>query len=134
MAVTVVEGAKLPGPTAAFDDPMQWLSQLQQVLRKALLSNRDGARLYLPTPIYPLLLSLIEQQIVALNRVGFDSASAFRAIVALSRYRAGWVLEEQAGTLSGDGIFEEIEDFPALAGLTIDSQTMPGIAVPTVLK
>lgn len=88
----------------------------------------------MPTPIYPLLLSLIEQQIVALNRVGFDSASAFRAIVALSRYRAGWVLEEQAGTLSGDGIFEEIEDFPALAGLTIDSQTMPGIAVPTVLK
>ncbi|MCR5858948.1 TetR/AcrR family transcriptional regulator C-terminal domain-containing protein [Mesorhizobium sp. J428] len=68
-----------------------------QEMRRALLSRRDGARVFAGTFVARAnVLGLGEILVGSLRRAGFDDSVAPRAVFSLMYYVMGFVIEEQA--------------------------------------
>ena len=107
-----------------------WLVERGRSFRTALLAHRDGARLHAGTRPSPDELPSLNAQVAALVDAGHTPEDALRAILAVSRYTIGWVLEEQADAVrEGDpaaAIAVALDDFPALsAGRSVLEQRDP---------
>ena len=116
VAQAMLEEAVWPEPPRPEDEVTDWLAERAHVFRRALLAHRDGARVHAGTRPSQRQLPAINAQIDALTGAGFTPSNAARAVLAVSRYTVGWVLEEQAAT-SGDPNIEamiEADVFPAL--------------------
>jgi TetR/AcrR family tetracycline transcriptional repressor len=100
MADALLAGIALDIDTAA--DFQHVLRQLAGQLRAALLSRRDGARMFAnASRMRHTMLGLDDIVIGALLRAGFDAATAARANFALLHFILGFVLEEQAMAARG---------------------------------
>ena len=94
--------------TAGLDTESPWterITELARQLRRALLSRRDGARLF-SAAFFPLpnALAYGEAMIAALGESGLSSRDAAWAADTLTYYIVGHTAEEQlAATLPGSG-------------------------------
>lgn len=79
-----------PAPDMAWQDQ---LFTLGSMMRRALLSCRDGALIHAGTRADR---GLLETQMQALTQAGLPPDRAVRVLVAIGRMVVGWVLEEQA--------------------------------------
>jgi TetR/AcrR family tetracycline transcriptional repressor len=78
-------------------DAAETLESLAIALRQALLSRRNGARVYAGTFIArPNAMLVGEVASAALLRAGLDGQSAFRGLTSLLYFVLGFVIEEQA--------------------------------------
>jgi len=84
---------RLPRPDETWD---RFVMRNARSLRRALLSVRDGARLITSTGARAPRLENAIAQVDLLERHGFDGEEAVMALIAISRYVIGAVLEEQA--------------------------------------
>ncbi|KUN18487.1 TetR family transcriptional regulator [Streptomyces corchorusii] len=78
---------------AEYDEWSAWLSERARVIRRALLSYRDGARLHAgsrPTD-GSAMLPLIKPLVAA----GFSEQDAVQAVLSVSRYTLGCAIDEQ---------------------------------------
>ena len=101
-------GARLAGLTAGLDTESPWTERvtgLARRLRRALLSRRDGARLFSAASFPPPgALDYGEAVIAALGESGLSSRDAAWAADTLTCYVAGRTIEEQlAAALPGSG-------------------------------
>ncbi len=98
----------LAGLTAGLDTESPWterITELARRLRRALLSRRDGARLF-SAAFFPLpnALAYGEAVIAALGESGLSSRDAAWAADTLTYYVVGHTIEEQlAVALPGSG-------------------------------
>ncbi|MEU8385725.1 TetR/AcrR family transcriptional regulator C-terminal domain-containing protein [Streptosporangium sp. NPDC048865] len=97
MAATMIEDAfahlARPGPG---QDWAGWLAERGRALRRSLLSRRDGARLHIGARPVGNRDAISDSAIEVLGEAGFSPAEARRAVLVISRYTVGWVVEEQA--------------------------------------
>jgi len=96
MADTMLVEAGQPAPPRPGDEVVPWLTERGCAFRRALLSHRDGARVHAGSRPQTGQLPSLEAQAVALTAAGLSAEDALRALLAISRYTIGWVLEEQA--------------------------------------
>lgn len=78
---------------AEYEDWSQWLADRARVIRRGLLSHRDGARLHAgsrPTDDSSML-PLIKPLVAA----GFSEEDAVHAVLSVSRYTLGCAIDEQ---------------------------------------
>lgn len=98
----------LAGLTAELDTQSPWterITELARRLRRALLSRRDGARLF-SAAFFPLpnALAYGEAVTAALGESGLSSRDAVWAVGTLTYYVVGHTIEEQrAAALPGSG-------------------------------
>nr|WP_255433355.1 TetR/AcrR family transcriptional regulator C-terminal domain-containing protein [Amycolatopsis sp. WAC 01375] len=72
---------------------------LVRAFREALLTHRDGARVYAGTHATgPNTLGLAGSLVGALREAGFDAVAALEKALLLMHFTTGHVLEEQAAT------------------------------------
>jgi TetR/AcrR family tetracycline transcriptional repressor len=97
MAVAMVAAA-MPAVRALGPDEnwADWVAERGRQLRRVLLSRRDSALLLSSTRPAARQWEPIERQIDNLTRAGLSPADALRSMLVLSRYVAGFVMEEQA--------------------------------------
>ena len=84
-------------------DWREWMARESREFRRTLLAYRDGARVHVGTRPEPGDYAEGEAELEYLVGVGFDPSDAVRALISLSYYTVGWVLEEQAATEAGRG-------------------------------
>jgi TetR/AcrR family tetracycline transcriptional repressor len=108
------------------DDFGEVLRRCATELRRALLSRRDGARVFAGTfVVRPNVLRMAEKVVAALMRAGFETQTAMRAMFSLLYFVLGFVIEEQALTeqLRAGGSEQKLDsalaavsdmDFPSL--------------------
>lgn len=116
MAEAMLVASPRPEPPRPGDDVAQSLVERARTFRQALLSYRDGARMHAGTRPQGWQLPSLQAQAVVLIEAGMSAEDAQRAVLAVSRYTIGWVLEEQAEAErppeSGGGF--ALTDFPTL--------------------
>ncbi|GAA4190424.1 tetracycline resistance transcriptional repressor TetR(A) [Streptosporangium oxazolinicum] len=97
MAATMVEDAfahlARPAPDQDWAD---WLAERGRVLRRSLLSCRDGARLHIGARPVGNQDVVSDSVIEVLGEAGFPPAHARRVALVINRYTLGWIVEEQA--------------------------------------
>ena len=130
MAQAILARSPRPEPPRPGDDPSHWLVERGRTFRAALLSHRDGARLHAGTRPSPGELPSLDAQVTALIAAGNTPEDALRAVLAVSRYTVGWVLEEQADAVRegvpGTDHAVALDDYPALrAGRSVLEQRDP---------
>ncbi|MGO4259590.1 TetR/AcrR family transcriptional regulator C-terminal domain-containing protein [Lysobacter sp. TAB13] len=88
---------------AACADWRDWMARESREFRRTLLAYRDGARVHVGTR--PELSDYAdgEAEVGYLLDAGFTPQDAVRAMISLSYYTVGCVLEEQAATEAGRG-------------------------------
>lgn len=84
-------------------DWREWMAQESREFRRTLLAYRDGGRVHVGTRPEPTDYADGETELAYLVAAGFTPSDAVRALVSLSYYTVGWVLEEQAATEAGRG-------------------------------
>ncbi|MFD2467617.1 TetR/AcrR family transcriptional regulator [Amycolatopsis silviterrae] len=90
--------------------PLERVWALARSLRTALLSYRDGARVYAGThSIGPNTLGFAEALNGALRDAGLDATAATRTALLILHFATGHVLEEQAALQSGPDLPADIE-------------------------
>lgn len=95
MAEALVAG--IPDRITATGDCREVMIDIATELRLALLSRRDGARVFAGTFVArPNVLQVAEIALAALSRAGFDTRTAARGISSLFYFVLGFVIEEQA--------------------------------------
>lgn len=95
MAEALVAG--IPHRITNSDDYRDVMIDIATELRLALLSRRDGARVFAGTFVArPNVLQVAEIALASLSRAGFDTRTAARAISSLFYFVLGFVIEEQA--------------------------------------
>lgn len=75
-----------------------WMTNEARTFRKDLLAYRDGARVHSGTRPSENDYSQLEKEVVFLCDAGFKPDDAVRALVTISYFVIGWVLEEQAAS------------------------------------
>ncbi len=96
MAEMILVDAFADFPNAEAESWDEWLIQLVQRYRGALLSHRDGARLIASANFSTSeLLIGIERALQVLQEAGFDPLTALTGIFTLFDYTLGAVFEEQ---------------------------------------
>lgn len=75
-----------------------WMANEARTFRKDLLAYRDGARVHSGTRPSENDYSQLEKEVVFLCEAGFKPDDALRALVTISYFVIGWVLEEQAAS------------------------------------
>ncbi len=73
-----------------------WLAERARRQRVAMLAHRDSARLAAGTRPTAALFPLIDDRIGTLAEAGFTPGQALRAVLVVSSYVTGFVLDEQA--------------------------------------
>ncbi len=107
----------------ADDEPWwEWLERTARWLRQALLSRRDGARVFAGTtlPAERTFLRMLDLVVSVLRTAGFPAADALRAATTVHVYVVGSSIEEQAlpppeGFESPEKGFPSGTEYPALA-------------------
>ncbi|MFB9948120.1 TetR/AcrR family transcriptional regulator C-terminal domain-containing protein [Rhizobium puerariae] len=95
MAEALVAG--IPERIVVSDDCREVMVEIATEIRLALLSRRDGARVFAGTFVArPNVLQVAEIALAALSRAGFDTRIATCAIASLFYFVLGFVIEEQA--------------------------------------
>ncbi|MFF8300154.1 TetR/AcrR family transcriptional regulator [Streptomyces globisporus] len=95
--------ADATGP-AGDGDWSEAVARLARALRTALLSHRDGARVYAGThSTGPHTLGFADGLIGVLRAADFSDGEAARALYAVSHFTVGHTLEEQAALRTEDG-------------------------------
>jgi TetR/AcrR family transcriptional regulator, tetracycline repressor protein len=104
-------------PPAADEAWWDWLAQTAGWLRRALLSHRDGARVFAGTtlPSEPTFLRMLDMVVAALYGVGFAWGDALRAAMSIYVYVEGWTIEEQS--MPPPEALAPAEEFPNAADL-----------------
>lgn len=92
-----------PVDPALCADWRDWMARESREFRRTLLAYRDGARVHVGTRPEPGDYAESEAELEYLVAAGFDPPDAVRALISLSYYTVGWVLEEQAATEAGRG-------------------------------
>ncbi|MFE3452501.1 TetR/AcrR family transcriptional regulator C-terminal domain-containing protein [Nonomuraea sp. NPDC059194] len=88
---------EIPLPPLAEGQPWQgWLADRMRDQRRVLTSRRDAARLFSGARPGPNTLPILEVALESLEGVGFPPREALRALLTLSTYVTGFILEEQA--------------------------------------
>ncbi|MBB5858320.1 TetR/AcrR family transcriptional regulator [Amycolatopsis umgeniensis] len=123
MAEAMLNGCRDAAEGAA--QPRERVWALAKSLRAALLSHRDGARVYAGTHATgPNTLGLAEALNGALREAGLEASAAMRTALLIIHFTTGHVLEEQATVQPGselpveiDGLRQAIRhgDYPYLA-------------------
>lgn len=84
-------------PPASRDMWADWLADVAQRFRRALLTHRDGARVIATADLSGSdLLDIQEVALGVLTSVGFDRRTALLSVVAIFDYTLGAAFEEQA--------------------------------------
>jgi TetR/AcrR family tetracycline transcriptional repressor len=83
-------------PPAAGQTWPDWMLARTVAVRRMLLRHRDGARLVAGSSPSSRVLGELDADIAALAGFGFASIDALGAIMSLSHYVTGFVLQEQA--------------------------------------
>lgn len=114
--------AALPEPGERWED---FLMRNGRSFREALLAVRDGARLHAEfhhrnSELMVRGSDAPERQIEFLVREGFTHETAVRALMAISRYTVGFVLEEQASLDDGAERADQDLDFDFGLGAMIE--------------
>lgn len=78
------------------DNWRSYLTNHSLSFRRALLSYRDGARIHAGARAEPSDMEVAEKQLQFLIAQGFNGKQALKALVTLSRFTVGFVLEEQS--------------------------------------
>ncbi len=97
-----------------------WLGQTATWLRRALLSHRDGARVFAGTtlPSERTFLRMLDMVVGVLHEAGFAWEDALRTAMSIYVYVEGWTIEEQAmpppETFAPPEEFLDAADLPAL--------------------
>ncbi|MCK2217512.1 TetR/AcrR family transcriptional regulator C-terminal domain-containing protein [Actinomadura sp. ATCC 31491] len=116
--------ARMAAGMRAVDGGGGWREALRgfaRGLRATLNAYRDGARLAAGTRPSPELFASTERSVAALESAGFPAADAVQAMITLSGYVGGFVLEEQSDRTrpdAGDGppdLAEFARAYPRLA-------------------
>jgi len=100
-------------PPADGEPWWEWLAESARWLRRALLSRRDGARVFAGVTLtsQPTLLQMQDLAIGVLHGAGFPWSEALRAVATLHVYAVGATIEEQA--MPPPDVLEELgETFP----------------------
>ncbi|WP_409180865.1 TetR/AcrR family transcriptional regulator [Amycolatopsis sp. VS8301801F10] len=110
--LTAMAEEMLDGCRAAADgiaEPRERVLALARSLRTALLSHRDGARVYAGThAVGPNTLGFAEALNSALRETGLDAAAAMKTSLLILHFATGHVLEEQAALQSGPDLPADI--------------------------
>jgi len=99
----------------------EWLERTAHWLRLAMLSRRDGARVFAGTtlPADRTFLRMLDLVVSVLRTAGFPAADALRAATTVHVYVVGSSIEEQAlppeGFESPEKGFPSGTEYPALA-------------------
>ncbi|KRD28732.1 hypothetical protein ASE35_19775 [Lysobacter sp. Root916] len=109
-----------PVDRAAYPDWRDWMTAQAHEFRRCLRAHRDGARVHIGTRPQAGEFGDGEAQLAYLVAAGFAPADALRAMISLSYYTIGWLLEEQAATEAGRG--------PGQAPMAPDPQRYPLLA------
>lgn len=78
------------------EDWRAFLAANARSFRRSLLAYRDGARIHAGTRPSATQVAAVEAQIALLHAAGFSPADAAAALLAVSHYVVGAVLEQQA--------------------------------------
>ncbi|MBO0682834.1 MAG: TetR/AcrR family transcriptional regulator C-terminal domain-containing protein [Candidatus Dormibacteraeota bacterium] len=112
---------QLKGP-AEGEPWWDWLAELARWLRRALVSHRDGARVFagVTLPFVPTFIYLEDLAVGTLHEAGFSWLDALRAMAALHVYVVGATIEEQSMPSTEDvgehqGSFPDPARYPSLA-------------------
>jgi len=101
------------------EDWRAFLTANARSFRKSLLAYRDGARIHAGTQPSAPQVAAVEAQIRLLHAAGFPPADAASALLVISHYVVGSVLEQQtaldAGESKADGEAATAENAPLLA-------------------
>ena len=73
-----------------------WFADNARSFRRALLAHRDGARLHADTMPSPMEVARLVPKVTYLVSAGFSEHEALMALLAVSQFTIGCVLEEQA--------------------------------------
>jgi TetR/AcrR family transcriptional regulator, tetracycline repressor protein len=99
-----------------------WLAQSARWLRRALLSRRDGARVFAGTtlPSELTFLWMLDMVVSVLHAAGFAWVEALRAAMTVYVYVVGSTIEEQAmppaeALEQVEGEFPDRDHYPSLA-------------------
>ncbi|NUO78382.1 MAG: TetR family transcriptional regulator [Lysobacter sp.] len=109
-----------PVDHAAYPDWREWMAAQAREFRRCLRAHRDGARVHIGTRPEGGDFGDGEAELAYLVAAGFTPADGLRALISLSYYTIGWLLEEQAATEAGRG--------PGQAPLAPDPHTYPLLA------
>lgn len=109
-----------PVDRAAYPDWREWMAAQAREFRRCLRAHRDGARVHIGTRPEGGDFGDGEADLAYLVAAGFTPADGLRALISLSYYTIGWLLEEQAATEAGRG--------PGQAPLTPDPHAYPLLA------
>jgi TetR/AcrR family transcriptional regulator, tetracycline repressor protein len=112
MAEQIAAQGDWPEPPDTSDDAAAWLADRARAFRGSLLAHRDGARVHAGTRPTTRQLPAVEAQVAALAAAGMSDLDAARAVLAISRFTVGWVLEEQAS--AADAGPPDLTDLPHL--------------------
>ncbi|WP_330276015.1 TetR/AcrR family transcriptional regulator C-terminal domain-containing protein [Lentzea sp. NBC_00516] len=115
--------ATAPLPTPG-DDWREWLLENSRSFRRALLMHRDGARLHAGSRPQGEDLSRALHKFQFLVSSGLSERDARLAMLTISQFTVGSVLEEQAATEAGnaaDGGLDHAEAFEDGLTLIVDS-------------
>lgn len=109
-----------PVDRAAYPDWREWMAAQAREFRRCLRAHRDGARVHIGTRPEGGDFGDGEAELAYLVTAGFTPADGLRALISLSYYTIGWLLEEQAATEAGRG--------PGQAPLVPDPHAYPLLA------
>ncbi len=115
-AMLAERASELEPPTGG-ESWWDWLAQTATWLRRALLSHRDGARVFAGTtlPSERTFLRMLDMVVAVLHEAGFAWGDALRAAMSIYVYVEGWTIEEQS--MPPPEAFAPPEEFPDAAEL-----------------
>lgn len=109
-----------PADHTQYPDWREWMAAQAHAFRRCLRAHRDGARVHIGTRPEGGDFGDGEAELAYLVAAGFTPADGLRALISLSYYTIGWLLEEQAATEAGRG--------PGQAPMVPDPQRYPLLA------
>jgi TetR/AcrR family tetracycline transcriptional repressor len=118
MAAQMLKEGAPPGPMT----PDTWTDALKEnarSFRDSLLRYRDGARVHAGTRPDSSLYASLDDRVRAMRDAGFSADDAVRAMMVMSHYVVGSVIEEQSGA---DAARVSIE-----SGFLPDADTYPDL-------
>ncbi|GAA4640295.1 TetR/AcrR family transcriptional regulator C-terminal domain-containing protein [Actinoallomurus vinaceus] len=95
----------------------EWLAGGMRMMRRGMLTHRDGARLAAGNRPVREAWPDIERTLSVLVEAGFEPADAIRAVLVLGHFVSGFVLDEQRGSEREDDPMPALDpaEFPILA-------------------
>jgi TetR/AcrR family tetracycline transcriptional repressor len=119
MAARMVSDGRTPGPMTR-DTWMHSFKEDARGFRRALLQYRDGARIHAGTRPDARMFASLNRRVHAMCEAGLSAPDAVRALMVMSHYVVGSVIEEQASNENTRAMMHE--------SFTPDPDTYPTLA------